>query len=343
LLWAGVYEFLVQSVVLSLFSFVVVTMKDPVNWLSSRVRTLLKRVDVLEEQIVSHKFMLLRSKPDVCQPFDVPKRGDVAKSLKMKSSVDEYKVAGDVAKSFEVMSPLSHDLMTAANKVMASISKASSVSTDAVASGLLHPDARSGDGTVENVGIRLEGQFKCKDCRQRFIHQKYLDLHWKFTHDPNCHQEEEVFAQLFVQHSADVQKVQALADSDVHFDAQSDVQCGDGDVDEPSPPMFVAAHSNDHFAAQALTTNAVAAHSNVPSDVLATIAACLDASDRYWAEEILCSMEDEKIFCMQTHCKSLALHRLEIWIEDHIMESGLSDEEYEKFMYDDCHDPIDAG
>ena len=47
------------------------------------------------------------------------------------------------------------------------------------------PCVQSGDGTVENVGIKLTGSFQCKECRQRFETQKALDLHWKFIHDPN--------------------------------------------------------------------------------------------------------------------------------------------------------------
>jgi len=47
------------------------------------------------------------------------------------------------------------------------------------------PRVQSGDGTIENVGIKLTGSFQCKECRQRFETQKALDLHWKFIHDPN--------------------------------------------------------------------------------------------------------------------------------------------------------------
>ncbi len=53
----------------------------------------------------------------------------------------------------------------------------------------MHPDAKSGNDTVENVGINLEGQYKCKECRGKFIHDP-LDLHWMFIHDPNRHQED---------------------------------------------------------------------------------------------------------------------------------------------------------
>merc|ERR1712028_37154 len=45
--------------------------------------------------------------------------------------------------------------------------------------------AQSGDGTVENVGIRTKAAIPCPDCRQKFDTQKAKDLHWKFIHDPN--------------------------------------------------------------------------------------------------------------------------------------------------------------
>lgn len=50
--------------------------------------------------------------------------------------------------------------------------------------------AMSGDGTVENVGIRIDGEFQCRDCRQKFESERALQLHWKFIHDPSRHQEE---------------------------------------------------------------------------------------------------------------------------------------------------------
>merc|ERR1712176_996581 len=48
--------------------------------------------------------------------------------------------------------------------------------------------ARSGDGTVANVGIRINGAFQCPDCRQKFDSERAQQLHWKFIHDPNRHQ-----------------------------------------------------------------------------------------------------------------------------------------------------------
>ena len=41
-------------------------------------------------------------------------------------------------------------------------------------------EAKSGDGTVTNVGIKLEGKVKCPNCRQQFLDDKALQLHLKF-------------------------------------------------------------------------------------------------------------------------------------------------------------------
>merc|ERR1719384_1838252 len=51
-------------------------------------------------------------------------------------------------------------------------------------------DAVSGDGTIQNVGVRMAGDFQCPDCRQKFDTEKAKSLHWKFIHDPNRHQED---------------------------------------------------------------------------------------------------------------------------------------------------------
>ncbi len=50
--------------------------------------------------------------------------------------------------------------------------------------------AKSGDGTVTNVGIKMSGSFQCPECRQKFETEKTMKLHWKFIHDPNRHQED---------------------------------------------------------------------------------------------------------------------------------------------------------
>merc|ERR1712107_545040 len=41
-------------------------------------------------------------------------------------------------------------------------------------------EARSGDGTIENVGVKLGGGFQCPECRQQFETEKAKQLHWKF-------------------------------------------------------------------------------------------------------------------------------------------------------------------
>lgn len=45
--------------------------------------------------------------------------------------------------------------------------------------------AASGDGSLENVGIKLTGNIFCPDCRQKFLSRRALDCHWKFIHDTN--------------------------------------------------------------------------------------------------------------------------------------------------------------
>nr|ABV72539.1 unknown [Heterocapsa triquetra] len=50
--------------------------------------------------------------------------------------------------------------------------------------------AKSGDGSVNNVGIKMTGKFKCPDCSQKFDSVKAKELHWKFIHDPTRHQED---------------------------------------------------------------------------------------------------------------------------------------------------------
>lgn len=50
--------------------------------------------------------------------------------------------------------------------------------------------AKSGDGTTQNVGIKVDAKFQCAECRQKFDSEKAKELHWKFIHDPNRHQED---------------------------------------------------------------------------------------------------------------------------------------------------------
>ena len=44
--------------------------------------------------------------------------------------------------------------------------------------------AKSGDGTLENVGRRVGGKFKSPVNNQLFDTQEALDLHLKYLHDP---------------------------------------------------------------------------------------------------------------------------------------------------------------
>jgi hypothetical protein len=48
----------------------------------------------------------------------------------------------------------------------------------------ISPAARSGDGTLENVGIKVDGKFKSPVNNQCFDTQQALDLHMKYLHDP---------------------------------------------------------------------------------------------------------------------------------------------------------------
>ena len=48
-----------------------------------------------------------------------------------------------------------------------------------------NPLARSGDGSIENVGLKLDAPVQCDCCRQRFMDKKSLALHKKFIYDPN--------------------------------------------------------------------------------------------------------------------------------------------------------------
>jgi len=41
-------------------------------------------------------------------------------------------------------------------------------------------EAKSGDGSITNVGIKLDGTFKCPNCRQTFLTEKARQLHLKF-------------------------------------------------------------------------------------------------------------------------------------------------------------------
>lgn len=51
-------------------------------------------------------------------------------------------------------------------------------------------DAKSGDGSLENVGIKMNGKFSCTECRQQFDTERAQKLHWQFIHDPKRKQED---------------------------------------------------------------------------------------------------------------------------------------------------------
>eukprot|EP00414_Alexandrium_minutum_P009171 CAMPEP_0113831560 /NCGR_PEP_ID=MMETSP0328-20130328/6919_1 /TAXON_ID=39455 /ORGANISM="Alexandrium minutum" /LENGTH=63 /DNA_ID=CAMNT_0000799731 /DNA_START=87 /DNA_END=278 /DNA_ORIENTATION=- /assembly_acc=CAM_ASM_000350 len=44
--------------------------------------------------------------------------------------------------------------------------------------------AKSGDGTLEKVGIKVNGKFKSPVTNQTFDTKEALDLHLKYLHDP---------------------------------------------------------------------------------------------------------------------------------------------------------------
>jgi len=44
--------------------------------------------------------------------------------------------------------------------------------------------AKSGDGTIEGVGIKKDGKFKSPVTNQTFDTKEALDLHLKYLHDP---------------------------------------------------------------------------------------------------------------------------------------------------------------
>jgi DMSO/TMAO reductase YedYZ molybdopterin-dependent catalytic subunit len=54
----------------------------------------------------------------------------------------------------------------------------------------LLPSAMSGDGTIANVGIKLDGKVQCQHCNQRFLCESKCAVHYKYFHAPNRHQED---------------------------------------------------------------------------------------------------------------------------------------------------------
>lgn len=59
-----------------------------------------------------------------------------------------------------------------------------------VAAAVAEKAAKSGDGTVANVGIKTDGAVKCPECNQVFDSQRAQQSHWRFIHDPTRHQED---------------------------------------------------------------------------------------------------------------------------------------------------------
>jgi putative AlgH/UPF0301 family transcriptional regulator len=47
--------------------------------------------------------------------------------------------------------------------------------------------AKSGDGTLDNVGVRVSGSFQCTHCRQKYDDQNALNHHIRFIHHPDQH------------------------------------------------------------------------------------------------------------------------------------------------------------
>lgn len=50
--------------------------------------------------------------------------------------------------------------------------------------------ARSGDGTLHNVGLRVEAMVHCSQCNQRFDSEEIRQVHWRFQHDTSRRQED---------------------------------------------------------------------------------------------------------------------------------------------------------
>jgi len=50
--------------------------------------------------------------------------------------------------------------------------------------------ARSGNGSLEMVGVKVDASIQCPDCAQKFDSEVALQVHFKFIHDPNRHQED---------------------------------------------------------------------------------------------------------------------------------------------------------
>eukprot|EP00746_Dinoflagellata_sp_MGD_P113401 gnl/MRDRNA2_/MRDRNA2_50264_c0_seq1.p1 gnl/MRDRNA2_/MRDRNA2_50264_c0~~gnl/MRDRNA2_/MRDRNA2_50264_c0_seq1.p1 ORF type:complete len:851 (+),score=164.98 gnl/MRDRNA2_/MRDRNA2_50264_c0_seq1:73-2625(+) len=50
--------------------------------------------------------------------------------------------------------------------------------------------AQSGDGTLQNVGLRVQGTYLCTECNQRFDSKEIHEIHRRFLHAPSRDQED---------------------------------------------------------------------------------------------------------------------------------------------------------
>ena len=57
---------------------------------------------------------------------------------------------------------------------------------------LIASQAKSGDGAIDNVGVKLDGTCQCPHHRQKLPTDRAQTLHYKFIHDPTRHQEEKL-------------------------------------------------------------------------------------------------------------------------------------------------------
>jgi MOSC domain-containing protein YiiM len=48
---------------------------------------------------------------------------------------------------------------------------------------IVNEEGKSGDGTLPNVGIKMEGSFHCVHCNQKFLTERALEIHCSFAHD----------------------------------------------------------------------------------------------------------------------------------------------------------------
>lgn len=75
--------------------------------------------------------------------------------------------------------------------------------------------AVSGDGSFANVGVKVDGEFRCPECRQQFVSEHQLVVHDRFVHAPHRRPEDELlrwnFRFGFVQRSTTTTTATATA------------------------------------------------------------------------------------------------------------------------------------